>query len=70
MPIYEYKCSRCNEEFECLVLGSKDEVSCPSCNGTDVNRLLSACRFKSDGGAEAPSSGGGRSEPSPRGSAA
>lgn len=49
MPIYEYKCSECDNSFEKLVFGSRDVV-CPSCGGP-VERLMSCCNFKSvDGG--------------------
>ncbi|MEA2040830.1 MAG: zinc ribbon domain-containing protein [Thermodesulfobacteriota bacterium] len=49
MPIYEYKCLKCNEEFEALVFGSDDWVVCPRCKGDRLKRLMSACGFKSDG---------------------
>ena len=49
MPIYEYKCTKCNEEFECLVFKSDESVSCPECNDDCVERLMSACSFKSSG---------------------
>lgn len=40
MPIYEYECRTCHEEFELLVL--KDTVpACPACKGQDLERLLS-----------------------------
>jgi putative FmdB family regulatory protein len=56
MPIYEYKCAKCNEEFETIVLGNDAAVTCPRCNGEDVKRLMSACGFKSSG-SFTPSSG-------------
>lgn len=40
MPIYEYKCEACGNEFEKLVFGSK-EVECPSCSSSEVKRKLS-----------------------------
>lgn len=54
MPIYEYKCTECNNEFECLIIGSDNDVSCPECSGEKVERLMSACRHKSGG--DVPSS--------------
>lgn len=56
MPIYEYECSQCNEEFETLVIGSSERVRCPQCKGESVKRLMSACGFKSSGNFT-PSSG-------------
>ena len=52
MPIYEYRCSKCNEEFELLVrLGTADgDVNCPKCKSTEVKRQLST--FASIGWAE------------------
>ncbi|NLA75654.1 MAG: zinc ribbon domain-containing protein [Deltaproteobacteria bacterium] len=48
MPIYEYKCTKCNKDFECIVLGD-DTVTCPGCGAVKVKRKLSACSFKSSG---------------------
>lgn len=61
MPIYEYKCNKCNKEFEYIVFGSDNEIECPECSGKEVERVLSACSFKSGGSYSAPSSGGGGS---------
>jgi putative FmdB family regulatory protein len=59
MPIYEYRCENCKEEFEKLVLGSEEGISCPSCNGTRVKRLMSVAAFKSgDTFVSSASSGG------------
>ena len=41
MPIYEYRCEPCAEEFEELVRGPDAPVACPSCGSADVDRLLS-----------------------------
>jgi putative FmdB family regulatory protein len=49
MPIYEYCCIGCNNEFETLVFRSDEVISCPKCRGTEVRRLMSACSFKSEG---------------------
>ncbi len=44
MPIYEYRCLDCREEFELLVLSRSlaDDVSCSACGGTHVERKVSA----------------------------
>jgi putative FmdB family regulatory protein len=46
MPIYEYKCNDCSNNFETLVMGSS-KPECPSCNSKDLARLMSACGFVS-----------------------
>ncbi|MFH0844897.1 MAG: zinc ribbon domain-containing protein [Pseudomonadota bacterium] len=50
MPIYEYKCGKCDNDFETLVLGSDDDITCPECHGRKVKRMMSSCNFKSSGG--------------------
>lgn len=54
MPIYEYKCNKCKNEFECLVFRSDETVCCPKCNDDCVDRLMSACNFKSSKDYSAP----------------
>lgn len=49
MPIYEFHCEKCGEEFECLVIGS-DTPECTVCRSKKVRRLMSACGFVSKGG--------------------
>ncbi|MBI4844117.1 MAG: zinc ribbon domain-containing protein [Nitrospirae bacterium] len=41
MPIYEYRCNECGEEFEKLVMGKAPDISCPKCNSKDVTKKLS-----------------------------
>ncbi|MBN1484032.1 MAG: zinc ribbon domain-containing protein [Chloroflexia bacterium] len=43
MPIYEYRCPSCRGRFSKLVLrvGQPDEVRCPRCGSTEVERLIS-----------------------------
>ena len=49
MPIYEYHCNECNNNFEYLVFGKQDPEECPECSSKKINRLLSACSFKTKG---------------------
>ena len=49
MPIYEYRCTDCGKNFECLVFGQEAPENCPRCEGRNVQRLLSACGFVSKG---------------------
>jgi putative FmdB family regulatory protein len=41
MPIYDFRCRTCGEEFEALVRAQDAAPHCPSCRGTDLERLLS-----------------------------
>ena len=44
MPIYEYRCRKCGEDFEFLARMSdgKTIVACPKCKSTRTQRLMSA----------------------------
>jgi putative FmdB family regulatory protein len=48
VPIYEYRCRQCAEEFELLVL-SATVPACPACEGRDLDQLLSGFAVSSDG---------------------
>lgn len=49
MPMYEYKCSACGNEFEELVFGDVETVPCPKCDSSDTRRLLSATCVRQGG---------------------
>ena len=42
MPIFEYRCERCGNEFETLVRTSSPAVECPACHATELTKKLSA----------------------------
>lgn len=64
MPIYTYRCSACESEFEQLVR-SDTKVACPQCQGRKLERLISLTARPATGGKQAdfsrlgPPSGGG-----------
>ena len=41
MPLYEYRCRACSHTFEALVRGSAKPSTCPACNATDLEQLIS-----------------------------
>jgi putative FmdB family regulatory protein len=42
MPIYEYRCQKCDEKYEeFLTLSTNDAPPCPKCGSEDVTRLFS-----------------------------
>ncbi len=47
MPIYEFKCSKCEDFFEILVMGSNDDnsISCPKCKSDEFERIVSKTNF-------------------------
>lgn len=47
MPIYEFKCSKCEEFFEVIVMGSKDDntLECPKCQSKEFERVVSKTNF-------------------------
>jgi putative FmdB family regulatory protein len=47
MPIYEYQCKACGQQFEALVLGGK-VPACEKCGSADLEKLLSLPYVKSE----------------------
>ncbi len=41
MPIFEYKCNACGEDFEKLVMKKDEEIVCPRCGQKDVKKKFS-----------------------------
>ena len=41
MPIFEYRCSACGDEFELLVMSPSSVPGCPSCKSQDIEKLMS-----------------------------
>jgi putative FmdB family regulatory protein len=42
MPIYEFRCERCDARFEGLVPAGTDSIACPACGAAETVRVLSA----------------------------
>ena len=49
MPIYEYQCRKCANEFELLILKGSPAPACPTCQSADVEQLLSGFAVSSAG---------------------
>ena len=64
MPIYTYRCSACETEFEQLVRGDT-KAACPQCRSPKLERLMSLTARPATGGKQAdlsrlgPPPGGG-----------
>lgn len=56
MPIYEYCCAACGEEFSVLQKMGGEATVCPKCGSGEVGRKISACAI---GGAHGGAGGGG-----------
>lgn len=56
MPIYEFRCLKCNECFEMLVMNSEEtfETRCPKCKSEDFERIMSAASFTVGAGSNSP----------------
>ncbi|MBW1893376.1 MAG: zinc ribbon domain-containing protein [Deltaproteobacteria bacterium] len=53
MPIYEFKCLKCDDFFELLVINDDDKtkMACPKCSSEDFERVISATNFTMTGNA-------------------
>ncbi len=52
MPLYEYKCTKCGEQFEIRQSMGDDgsKLSCPKCQAGNPIRLMSTFSSSSSGG--------------------
>lgn len=53
MPIYEYSCDECREDFEVLVRGD-EQPECPSCGGHHLVKQFSVPAAHSVGSSSLP----------------
>lgn len=54
MPIYEFKCQKCEEYFELLVMKKEnedEEMKCPKCGAQSFERIMSTTNFSVNGSA-------------------
>jgi putative FmdB family regulatory protein len=47
MPIFDYECRKCGEQFELLVLKGT-VAACPACQGQDLEQLISGFAVSSE----------------------
>lgn len=47
MPIYEFRCLKCDEYLELLVMNSDEEIDlkCRTCNSKDMERIISTTSY-------------------------
>jgi putative FmdB family regulatory protein len=53
MPIYEYECLKCKNEFEYLIIHSSPEPECPKCGSKNLQKMISQCAVSSENTREA-----------------
>ena len=66
MPIYEFKCSKCDEFFEVITSStsadSKDDNKCPKCGSVEFERVLSQTNYVMSNAASNGASGVSKQE--------
>ena len=60
MPIFEFKCTKCEEFFEVIVVKSDDDrdIDCPKCKSKEFQRVVSTTNYTMGRGAGAGSAKG------------
>jgi putative FmdB family regulatory protein len=46
MPIFEYSCLDCGQDFETIVFKSNERVCCPQCKKENLEKKMSKFAFK------------------------
>jgi putative FmdB family regulatory protein len=59
MPIFEYLCKACGEDFETFCLRDGEGVFCPACGSPDLKKKVSRVGSSSSGCFEPSPAGGG-----------
>ena len=59
MPIYEFKCTDCEEFFEVIIMNSDDDraVNCPKCKSNTFQRVVSKTNYSMGSSASAGNKG-------------
>ncbi len=57
MPIFEYRCGKCEALFEKIVFKESEEIRCPKCGSVEVQKQLSSFAVSCDSGRSAPQVG-------------
>jgi len=52
MPLFEFVCTTCDQDFEELVRSANatDDVACPECGSSDIHKKISTFASKISGG--------------------
>ena len=50
MPLYEFKCKKCNKEFEKIVAWNSEGVECPECRSKETEKQLSSFAVRNTSG--------------------
>lgn len=58
MPLFDFICKSCGNEFETLVFGS-DKPQCPACKSTDLEKQMSSFAVRSGSGKRGNTAGAG-----------
>ena len=58
MPVYEYRCRKCDHDFEELVLGA-EAPACPKCASSDLEKKFSVFAAGGESSSEADLPGPG-----------
>lgn len=70
MPIYEFKCLKCEECFELLVMNKQEniEMQCPKCDSNNLERILSSTNYSFGGSSGGQQGGSSKTRTCPSGS--
>ncbi len=59
MPIYEYRCERCGQVSEYLIMNRQEQMACKQCGSESLTKILSAHNTPSNTLRKLPDPGSG-----------